>query len=88
MTCNANGFLVCIITRLLDEPVVYYVAVGVVSRISGSVALFVRALTQSRLRSSIIHGEADNIFTDYDLNFFVCTGQGRVGADFFGCRAN
>lgn len=84
MTYNAEEFLICVIARLLDDPAVRHVAVGAASPIPGAAALLVSALTEGRLRASIIHGLANNPFTDGGRELFDCAGQGRIDAFFLG----
>ncbi|MGE4561766.1 MAG: CoA transferase, partial [Rhodospirillales bacterium] len=84
MTASLDEFLVCVIARLLDDPAVRHVAVGAASPIPGCAALLVREITSSRVRVSIIHGNANNPFTDGGCELFDCAGQGRIDAFFLG----
>ena len=64
MTYGSEELMICVIVRLLDDPAVKHVAVGAASPIPGSAALLACHLTKGRLRASIIHGIANNPFTD------------------------
>ena len=64
MSYNTEELMIAVIARLLDDPEVRHVAVGAASPIPGSAALLTRHLTGGRLRASIIHGLANNPFTD------------------------
>ena len=81
---NAEEFMIAVIARLLEDPSVRHVAVGAASPIPGSAALLVRHLTNHRLRASIIHGIANNPFTDGGREIFDCAGQGRIDSFFLG----
>jgi glutaconate CoA-transferase, subunit B len=59
-----------------------HVAVGAQSPIPGSAALLARALTNGRLRVSILGSEKHNAFTDGGRELFDCAGQGRIDAFF------
>ena len=82
MNYGSEELMICVIARLLDDPSVKHVAVGAASPIPGSAALLVRHITNGRLRASIIHGIANNPFTDGGREIFDCAGQGRVDAFF------
>ena len=84
MTYGSEELMICVIVRLLDDPAVKHVAVGAASPIPGSAALLACHLTEGRLRASIIHGIANNPFTDGGREIFDCAGQGRVDAFFLG----
>ena len=77
--------LICTFARLLDG--VGHVAVGAISPIPGSAALLAQAQTSDEgggMRVSIIHGDANNPFTDGGRELFDCAGQGRIDAFFLG----
>jgi glutaconate CoA-transferase subunit B len=64
-----------------------HVAVGALSPIPGCAALLAQELAKDRgedVRVSIIHGDANNPFTDGGRELFDCAGQGRIGAFFLG----
>ena len=82
MSYGSEELMICVIARLLDDPAVNHVAVGAASPIPGSAALLVRHITNGRLRASIIHGIANNPFTDGGREIFDCASQGRVDAFF------
>ena len=82
MSYSSEELMICVIARLLDDPSVNHVAVGAASPIPGSAALLVRHITNGRLRASIIHGIANNPFTDGGREIFDCASQGRVDAFF------
>ena len=84
MTYGSEELMISVIVRLLDDPAVKHVAVGAASPIPGSAALLACHLTEGRLRASIIHGIANNPFTDGGREIFDCAGQGRVDAFFLG----
>ena len=71
---------------LLDG--VGHVAVGALSPIPGCAALLMQELARQRgnddVQVSIIHGDANNPFTDGGRELFDCAGQGRIGAFFLG----
>ena len=70
---------------LLDG--VGHVAVGALSPIPGCAALLAQELAKQKGRDvqvSIIHGDANNPFTDGGRELFDCAGQGRIGAFFLG----
>ena len=77
--------LICTFAHLLDG--VGHVAVGAISPIPGSAALLAQAQTSDEgggMRVSIIHGDANNPFTDGGRELFDCAGQGRIDAFFLG----
>jgi len=84
MSYSSEEFLICVIARLLDDPVVRHVAVGAASPIPGCAALLARELSSGRVRASIIHGNANNPFTDGGRELFDCAGQGRIDVFFLG----
>ncbi len=84
MTYKSEELMISVIARLLDDPAVRHVTVGAASPIPGSAALLVEHLTKGRLRTSIIHGLADNPFTDGGRETFDCAGQGRIDVFFLG----
>ena len=64
-----------------------HVAVGALSPIPGCAALLAQELANKKgrdVRVSIIHGDANNPFTDGGRELFDCAGQGRIGAFFLG----
>ena len=79
-------FLISVLAGLLEG--VGHVAVGALSPIPGSAALLARALAREKgedeVRVSIIHGDANNPFTDGGRELFDCAGQGRIDAFFLG----
>jgi len=84
MSYNTEELMIAVIARLLDDAQVRHVAVGAASPIPGSAALLTRHLTGGRLRASIIHGLANNPFTDGGREVFDCAGQGRIDVFFLG----
>ncbi len=78
--------LISVFARLLDGAA--HVAVGAISPIPGSAALLAQALAREKsggeVRVSIIHGDANNPFTDGGRELFDCAGQGRIDAFFLG----
>ena len=67
---------------------VSHIAVGALSPIPGCAALLVQELEKKKkgnnVQVSIIHGDANNPFTDGGRELFDCAGQGRIGAFFLG----
>ena len=64
-----------------------HVAIGATSPIPGSAALLAQARAREKggyMRVSIIHGDANNPFTDGGRELFDCAGQGRIDAFFLG----
>ncbi|MDA1089545.1 MAG: CoA synthetase [Proteobacteria bacterium] len=62
-----------------------HIAVGALSPIPGSAALLAQAQeVAGEMRVSIIHGDANNPFTDGGRELFDCAGQGRIDAFFLG----
>ena len=84
MSYRKEEFLIATVAGLLDDPVVKHVAVGAASPIPGAAALLTQARTDGRLRVSIIHGDANNPFTDGGRELFDAAGQGRIDAFFLG----
>ena len=84
MTYAPEEFLITTVAHLLDDPLVRHVAVGAASPVPGAAALLTQAQTDGRLRVSIIHGSANNPFTDGGRELFDAAGQGRVDAFFLG----
>jgi len=84
MSYHKAEFLIATVARLLDDPMVRHVAVGAASPIPGAAALLTQAMTNGRLRVSIIHGDANNPFTDGGRELFDAAGQGRIDAFFLG----
>jgi glutaconate CoA-transferase subunit B len=77
--------LICTFAHLLDG--FGHVAVGAISPIPGSAALLAQARAREKggdMRVSIIHGDANNPFTDGGRELFDCAGQGRIDAFFLG----
>jgi len=82
MTHTAEEFLICVIARMLGDA--RHVAVGAASPIPAAAALLVRELTGGRPLVSMIHGRANNPFTDGGRELFDCAGQGRIDVFFLG----
>lgn len=59
-----------------------HVAVGASSPIPGSAALLARALSNGRLRVSLLGSREHNPFTDGGRELFDCAAQGRIDAFF------
>ncbi|MBI2586491.1 MAG: CoA synthetase [Rhodospirillales bacterium] len=79
---SPEEFLIATIARLLGGA--GHVAVGALSPIPGCAALLARELGGGRPRVSIIHGDANNPFTDGGRELFDCAGQGRIDVFFLG----
>jgi len=79
---SPEEFLIVTIARLLEDA--GHVAVGALSPIPGCAALLARELGGGRPRVSIIHGDANNPFTDGGRELFDCAGQGRIDVFFLG----
>jgi len=85
MDYNVEEFLIIAITKILNDLKVGHVAVGAASPIPGSAALLRQALSDNgEPRVSIIHGEANNPFTDGGRELFDAAGQGRIDVFFLG----
>lgn len=83
MDYSKEEFLIGVVARLLDDDSVRHVAIGAASPIPGSAALLLREI-YGRPMVSLIHGNANNNFTDGGRELFDCAGQGRVDAFFLG----
>jgi glutaconate CoA-transferase subunit B len=81
-SCAPEEFLIAVIAPLLEGA--GHVAVGALSPIPGCAALLARERSQGRTRVSIIHGDANNPFTDGGRELFDCAGQGRIDVFFLG----
>ena len=94
---SPEEFLICAIARLLEGA--GHVAVGAISPIPGCAALLAREVSkqeagtgaspdrdkeQEAVQVSIIHGDANNPFTDGGRELFDCAGQGRIDVFFLG----
>ena len=79
-------FLINTFADLLFD--VNHIAVGALSPIPGCAALLVQEAEKKKGRNSvqvsIIHGDANNQFTDGGRELFDCVGQGRIDAFFLG----
>lgn len=84
MTYRPEEFLITTVAAQLTDPAVRHVAVGAASPIPGAAALLARQQTNNRLRVSIIHGDANNPFTDGGRELFDAAGQGRIDVFFLG----
>jgi glutaconate CoA-transferase subunit B len=84
MNYQKEEFLITTVAAQLNDPAVRHVAVGAASPIPGAAALLTRVQTNNRLRVSIIHGDANNPFTDGGRELFDAAGQGRIDAFFLG----
>ncbi len=84
--CKPEELLISTFADLLDG--VGHVAVGALSPIPGCAALLAREEARQKgggdVQVSIIHGDANNPFTDGGRELFDCAGQGRIGAFFLG----
>ena len=81
--CSPEEFLISAMARELEGA--GHIAVGALSPIPGSAALLAREVSQQKaVQVSIIHGEANNPFTDGGRELFDCAGQGRVDVFFLG----
>jgi glutaconate CoA-transferase subunit B len=85
-TYRPEELLINIFAGLLNG--VGHVAVGALSPIPGCAALLMQELARQKgnddVQVSIIHGDANNPFTDGGRELFDCAGQGRIGAFFLG----
>jgi len=79
---SPEEFLVAAIARLLEGA--GHVAIGALSPIPGCAALLAREVGGGQPRVSIIHGDANNPFTDGGRELFDCAGQGRIDVFFLG----
>ena len=85
MKYKKEELLICVIAGLLESNTnICHVAVGAASPIPGSAVLLCAEMNNGRPRASIIHGEANNPFTDGAREIFDCAGQGRIDAFFLG----
>ncbi len=84
MTAKPEEFLIAVLAGLLDRADIAHVAVGAASPIPGAAALLASETGGGRLKVSIIHGNANNPFTDGGREIFDCAGQGRIDAFFLG----
>lgn len=84
MTYKPEEFLISTISTLLNQPHIRHVAVGAASPIPGAAALLAQKLGGQQLDVTIIHGNANNAFTDGGRELFDCAGQGRIDAFFLG----
>ena len=75
-------FIICVMARLLEG--LGHVSVGALSPIPGCAALLAREVSGAGGRVSIIHGDANNPYTDGGREIFDCAGQGRIDAFFLG----
>ena len=82
MTYQPEEFLISVITGLLCQPQIKHVAVGAASPIPGAGALLAQKTSGQPLDVTIIHGVANNAFTDGGRELFDCAGQGRIDAFF------
>lgn len=79
---SQEELLICIFARRLKG--LGHVAVGALSPVPGSAALLAKTQSNTDMRVSIIHGDANNPFTDGGRELFDCAGQGRIDAFFLG----
>jgi len=84
MTYKPEELLISVLTGLLNQPNIGHVAVGAASPIPGAAALLAQKTGGGRLNVTIIHGNANNAFTDGGRELFDCAGQGRIDAFFLG----
>ncbi len=82
MTPESAQFLICAIAGLLKGT--RHVAVGAASPVPGAAALLARAKSGGTTRATLIHGTANNPFTDGGRELFDCAGQGRIDVFFLG----
>ena len=83
--CALEEFLIIAISRILDHPSIKHVAVGASSPIPAGAALLRKKMAKEKaLRVSIIHGNANNPFTDGGRELFDVAGQGRIDTFFLG----
>lgn len=84
MNYMPEELLITVLTELLNQPAIGHVAVGAASPIPGAAALLAQKCGGDRLDVTIIHGNANNAFTDGGRELFDCAGQGRIDAFFLG----
>ncbi len=78
-------FLIITISKILDDQNIKHVAVGASSPIPAGAALLRKKIRKANaLRVSIIHGDANNPFTDGGRELFDAAGQGRIDTFFLG----
>ena len=75
-------YIICVMAGLLEG--LGHVSVGALSPIPGCAALLAREVSGAGGRVSIIHGDANNPYTDGGREIFDCAGQGRIDAFFLG----
>lgn len=84
MTYKPEEFLITVLADHLSQPNIRHVAVGAASPIPGAAALLAQKIGGGALDVTIIHGNANNAFTDGGRELFDCAGQGRIDAFFLG----
>jgi len=82
MDYSFEELLICALARRLEG--LNHVAVGALSPMPGSAALLAKEVGGGNMQVSIIHGDANNPFTDGGRELFDCAGQGRIDAFFLG----
>jgi len=73
---SREEFLICVIARMFGDA--RNAAIGAASPIPGSAALLMRELTGGAFQVSMIHGHANNPFTDGGRELFDAAGQGAA----------
>ena len=84
MKFKPEELLISVAASLLNNPEIKHVAVGAASPIPGAAALLAKEYRPDDLDVTIIHGTANNMFTDGGRELFDCAGQGRIHAFFLG----
>jgi glutaconate CoA-transferase subunit B len=84
MSFKPEELLISVAASLLNNPEINHVAVGAESPIPGAAALLAKEYRPDGLDVTIIHGTANNMFTDGGRELFDCAGQGRIHAFFLG----
>ena len=84
MSFRPEELLISVAASLLNNSEIKHVAVGASSPIPGAAALLAREFRSDNLDVTIIHGNANNMFTDGGRELFDCAGQGRIHAFFLG----
>jgi glutaconate CoA-transferase subunit B len=84
MKFKPEELLISVAASLLGNPEIKHVAVGAASPIPGAAALLAKENRPDDLDVTIIHGTANNMFTDGGRELFDCAGQGRIHAFFLG----
>lgn len=84
MSYQPEEFLISVLADYLNQPDIKHVAVGAASPIPGAAALLAQKMRGGALDVTIIHGNANNAFTDGGRELFDCAGQGRIHAFFLG----